>query len=62
VNIYPGAVRTPIWPEQQRRKYADQMLDPQETAEMLYQISLQPSSLMVEELTFRPQGGDISFH
>ena len=62
VNIYPGAVRTPIWPEEQRLEYADQMLDPQQAAEMLYQISLQPRSLMVEEVTFRPQGGDIAFH
>ncbi|MFZ1976908.1 MAG: SDR family oxidoreductase [Bacteroidota bacterium] len=62
VNVHPGAVRTSIWPDQQRLDYADQMLDPQQAAEMLYKISRQPSSMMVEEVTFRPQGGDIEFN
>jgi NAD(P)-dependent dehydrogenase (short-subunit alcohol dehydrogenase family) len=62
VNVYPGAVRTPIWPERQILDYGDQMLDPQQAASILYQISRQPSALMVEEVTFRPQGGDIEFY
>jgi short-subunit dehydrogenase len=61
LNVHPGAVRTSIWPEEQRRASGGQMLDPQQVADLLYQVSQHPSSLMVEEITFRPQGGDIEF-
>ena len=59
VNIYPGAVRTPIWPAKQQQLYVDQMLSPQEVAELIYGISIQPPSMMIEEITFRPRQGDL---
>jgi NADP-dependent 3-hydroxy acid dehydrogenase YdfG len=60
VNVYPGAVSTGIWPESQRQKYADQMLKPEEVAEMVYEISVRPASVTVEECVIRPSGGDFS--
>jgi NADP-dependent 3-hydroxy acid dehydrogenase YdfG len=60
VNIYPGAVATGIWPESQRQQYADQMLKPAEVARIVYEISIQPRSVMVEECVIRPRGGDFS--
>jgi NADP-dependent 3-hydroxy acid dehydrogenase YdfG len=59
VNIYPGAVSTPMWKPEQREKYRHQMLTADQIAEMLYQISIQPSSLMVEEMVLRSQCGDL---
>ena len=59
VNVYPGAVCTPIWHPQQQEKFHDRMLKPEEVAEIVYQVSLQPSSMMVEELVLRPQVGDL---
>jgi short-subunit dehydrogenase len=59
VNVYPGAVSTPIWRQDQREKFGNQMLPPEHIAEMLYQVSIQPPSLMVEEIVLRPQGGDL---
>ena len=59
VNVYPGAVSTPIWRQNQLEKYGNQMLTPEHVAEMLYQVSIQPPSLMVEEIVLRPQGGDL---
>jgi len=59
VNVYPGAVSTPIWRQSQREKFGNQMLIPEHVAEMLYQVSIQPPSLMVEEIVLRPQGGDL---
>jgi NADP-dependent 3-hydroxy acid dehydrogenase YdfG len=59
VNVYPGAVSTPIWRQNQREKFGNQMLTPEQVAEMLYHVSSQPSSLMVEEIVLRPQGGDL---
>ncbi len=60
VNVYPGAVATGIWPESHRQKYAGQMLKPEEVAKMVYEISIQPRSVMVEECIIRPCGGDLS--
>jgi short-subunit dehydrogenase len=59
VNVYPGAVSTPIWRQNQLEKFGNQMLTPEQVAEMLYQVSIQPPSLMVEEIVLRPQGGDL---
>jgi 3-oxoacyl-[acyl-carrier protein] reductase len=59
VNVYPGAVSTPIWALKQRKKFESKMLTPIHIAEMLYQVSICPPSLMVEEIVLRPQDGDL---
>jgi len=59
VNVYPGAVSTRIWRPQQLEKYGNQMLTPEQVADILYDISIQPPSLMVEEIILRPQGGNL---
>jgi short-subunit dehydrogenase len=59
VNVYPGAVSTRIWRPQQLEKYRDQMLTPEQVADILYDISIRPPSLMVEEIILRPQGGNL---
>jgi len=58
VNVYPGAVLTPIWHPRHQEQFHDQMLKPDDVAEMVFQVSVQPSSMMVEELVLRPQVGD----
>jgi NADP-dependent 3-hydroxy acid dehydrogenase YdfG len=59
VNIYPGAVLTPIWPSRQQETYKDQMLEPRDVARFVYDVSVQPEPVMVEEVVIRPQGGDL---
>ena len=59
VNVYPGAVRTPIWHPKVQEKYQTQMLETHQVASMIYDISVQPSSLAVEEIVLRPQGGNL---
>jgi NADP-dependent 3-hydroxy acid dehydrogenase YdfG len=59
VNVYPGAVLTSIWRPQHQEQFRDQMLKPKDVAEMVYQVSIQPASMMVEELVLRPQIGDL---
>jgi short-subunit dehydrogenase len=59
INVYPGAVSTHIWRQQQLEKYGNQMLTPEQVADILYEISIQPPSLMVEEIILRPRGGDL---
>jgi NADP-dependent 3-hydroxy acid dehydrogenase YdfG len=35
------------------------MMKPEEVASMLFEISLQPASMMVEDVVIRPQAGDL---
>jgi NADP-dependent 3-hydroxy acid dehydrogenase YdfG len=60
VNVFPGAVLTPIWHPKVRTKHGNQMLTTQEVAKMIFSVSCQPPSMMIEEVVIRPQGGDIN--
>ena len=59
VNVYPGAVLTSIWHPKHQERYRHQMMKPEEVAAMVYEISCQPASMIVEEVVLRPQGGDL---
>ncbi|HWP81147.1 MAG TPA: SDR family oxidoreductase [Bacteroidota bacterium] len=59
VNVYPGAILTPMWKAEHRRKYSNVMMSPKEIARLIYEASIHPSSGMVEELVVRPQIGDL---
>ena len=59
VNAYPGAVFTPIWHPKHREKYGHQMMKPDEIAKVLYEVSCQPSSMIIEDIVIRPQVGDL---
>lgn len=59
INVYPGAILTPMWTRQQRSKYSDVMISPDDFARLLYEVSVQPSSMTVEELVVRPPIGDL---
>ncbi|MBI2619130.1 MAG: SDR family oxidoreductase [Ignavibacteriales bacterium] len=59
MNVYPGAVLTEMWQPSQRRQFARRMMNPTHVAELVYAASMQPASMMVEELVLRPQQGDL---
>ncbi|MEK6755251.1 MAG: SDR family oxidoreductase [Bacteroidota bacterium] len=59
VNVFPGAVLTPIWHAKHREKYADRMMKPAELAQLLYDVTRQPKSMMIEQMIVRPQTGDL---
>jgi NADP-dependent 3-hydroxy acid dehydrogenase YdfG len=59
VNVYPGAVLTPIWHAKHRERYSERMMKPEEVATVVYEISCQPAGMMTEEVVLRPQGGDL---
>lgn len=59
VNVFPGAVETPMWSAAHRRKYRHQMMSPEVLAVAILEASLKPAGTMVEELTIRPQAGDL---
>jgi len=59
VNVFPGAVETPMWSDAHRSKYRHQMMRPEVVAAAVVLASKQPSGTMIEELTIRPQAGDL---
>lgn len=59
MNVYPGAIHTPMWSNKHRMKYGSQMMTSHEAAEIIYQASLQTNNVMIEELVVRPQVGDL---
>ena len=59
INVHPGAVRTPIWSKGQQEKFGEQMLAPEDVARLVYEVSVQPERVLVEELVIRPRGGDL---
>jgi len=60
INVYPGAVLTPMWLREHRKRYSNQMMLPDDVARLVYEATAQSPSLMVEELIIRPQGGDLA--
>jgi short-subunit dehydrogenase len=59
VNVFPGAVDTPMWPPRHRKKYRQHMMDPAVVATAVLEASLKAPGIMVEELVIRPQIGDL---
>jgi short-subunit dehydrogenase len=60
VNVFPGAVRTPIWPSRVGKKYGNLMMSSEDLASLVVEAAQQPPSIMVEEIVVRPQQGDIN--
>lgn len=59
LNVFPGAVETPMWPERLRAKYALQMMPVEDVARAILQTVQLPATMMPEELVLRPQIGDL---
>ncbi|HAL57386.1 MAG TPA: hypothetical protein DCP63_13195 [Bacteroidetes bacterium] len=59
VNVFPGAIKTPMWPPDVQAKYGNQMVSAAEVARVVFEATLSPLSLMIEELVVRPQVGDL---
>lgn len=59
LNVFPGAVETPMWPKSLREKYAGQMMPVEDVARAIREVVQWPASMMPEELILRPQMGDL---
>lgn len=59
VNILPGATETPMWPKGIRESKSDEMMKPEDLAQLLVWIFLQKRNMVTEEITIRPIQGDI---
>jgi 3-oxoacyl-[acyl-carrier protein] reductase len=59
VNVFPGAVSTPMWRAEQRERFHGQMLTAEHVAHAIVALSLQSPELMAEEIVLRPRDGDL---
>jgi NADP-dependent 3-hydroxy acid dehydrogenase YdfG len=59
INIYPGAINTPIWPKEKIEKDGEKMMKPEDIAKHICRLYLLKDSVTTEEITFRPIQGDL---
>ncbi|MGA7159503.1 MAG: SDR family oxidoreductase [Bacteroidota bacterium] len=59
VDILPGAVETEMWDRDERKKYHEKMMQPEDVAEIVVSIFRQPKRVLTEEIVIRPVEGDI---
>lgn len=59
VSVIPGATATEIWNPKVLEKYSERMIKPEEIAEVVYNVAMQPKGLITEEIVLRPILGDL---
>ncbi len=59
LNVYPGATVTSMWNPKDRSRFQHRMMKPADIAELIVRVVHLPASMMVEEVAFRPQQGDL---
>lgn len=59
IDVFPGATKTPIWPNEALEKYSDRMMSPDEIAKFIYSAYSINSNMVTEELVIRPMKGDL---
>lgn len=58
-NILPGATATPIWSEDNLAKFSERMMNPEDVAKLIYNLYINESTVIPEEITIRPILGDL---
>jgi NADP-dependent 3-hydroxy acid dehydrogenase YdfG len=58
-SIIPGATETEMWPDNVLKKHGKRMIPPEEIGRVVASMLRTPDSVMVEEITVRPQLGDL---
>ncbi len=59
IAVFPGATETDIWLAEDREKYHDRMMQPEDIALAIGAAMKEPARAMMEEIVIRPQLGDI---
>lgn len=59
IDVFPGATKTPIWPNEALEKYSERMMSPDEIAKFIYAAYSINSNMVTEELVIRPMKGDL---
>ncbi len=59
IDILPGAVETEMWNRDERKKYHNKMMQPEDVAEVVVSVICQPKRVLTEEIVIRPVEGDL---
>jgi NADP-dependent 3-hydroxy acid dehydrogenase YdfG len=59
IDILPGAVETEMWNRDERKKYHNKMMQPEDVAEVVVSVIRQPKRVLTEEIVIRPVEGDL---
>jgi len=59
INVFPGAVLTPMWSRKHRQSLGGLMIPAEHFAKVVCDAAGQPSSLNIEEIVIRPTVGDL---
>lgn len=59
INVYPGATRTPIWPNFALENYGEKMMSPEDIAKIIFNVYITEGSAVFEEIFIRPMHGDL---
>ncbi|MDE3056478.1 MAG: SDR family oxidoreductase [Bacteroidota bacterium] len=59
VDILPGAVETGMWSPNERKKFREKMMKPDDVASVVVSIYCQPERALTEEIVLRPVEGDL---
>ncbi len=58
-NVYPGAILTPMWSARHRAMFKRVMIPVDDFAVTLYNLTVQPASMTIEDVVVRPPIGDL---
>jgi len=58
INVYPGATRTPIWPNAALEEFGERMMSPDDIAKIIYDAYSNNYSSVIEDIIIRPIQGD----
>jgi NADP-dependent 3-hydroxy acid dehydrogenase YdfG len=59
IAVLPGATETPLWDLEEREKFHERMMQPEDIAITVVQLLDQPDRMLTEEIVLRPIGGDL---
>jgi 3-oxoacyl-[acyl-carrier protein] reductase len=59
INVVPGATQTPMWSKEIRDQNSENMMQPEDIAQILVWAYLQKGNMVSEEIVVRPIQGDL---
>lgn len=59
IDVLPGATVTEMWAESVRKKHQTKMMQPEDVADAVLSLYLQPAGITTDEIVLRPVEGDL---
>jgi NADP-dependent 3-hydroxy acid dehydrogenase YdfG len=59
ISVFPGATETELWHAEDREKYHERMMQPEDIANAIVHAVNQPARTLIEDIVLRPIQGDI---